>query len=394
MKLKRSSNLLHKAFLAINITYIFVLLFVDLLLPPNGLLSISNILLPFVLIGQSIVFFRHKYFRIIGIIISVWCFYSLTNNYIHPPLTFQECTEIFRLVKILAISFSVLYVYKYYPNIVPRLLVVSFLLQVAIVAFQLLKIDWFIDVYVPRLEQVIILKHGLIDARVSGIFSNPNDLGFFNLLCALYFFFSNSRSRYFLLTLALLVVFMSQSRTVFIALLFIIGVLSTYYYFKNKKIKFNPKPMLLVVALVFIFCLFLPNTRSLLDGSAFKSHSFLARFEIIGNTIEVNKTSVFFGQGYVADIPKIVGGAIDNEYAFVYLQSGLIGLLLLATTVILGLILVRKFPSRLFFYISFAVFFIVGFTNLSFSNFGIIPYFAIMSGLIVGKYHTLPQVKQ
>jgi hypothetical protein len=394
MKLDHSTNLLQKVFLAINITYIFVILFIDFLLPPNGFVSISNILLPIILLGQIFFFFQHKYFRIFGIIVSIWSIYKLIVNYIYPPLTFQELTEIFRLFKLLAIVFSVFYIHQYSHIVVSRLIVVSFIFQVVIVAFQLIGIDYFINAYVLRPELIDLHRYGLTDVRVSGVFLNPNDLGFFNLLVALYFYFSANQSRYFLLSLALLVVFMSQSRTIFITLLVVILILSISNYFKNKKIKFNPKPAILILSLIIVFSLLLPNTQSLIDGSAFKSHSFLARFEIIGNTIELNKSSMLIGQGYVNDIPKIVGGAIDNEYALIYLQYGLIGLLLLFATLIFSLRLIKSFPNKLFFYTSLVVFLIVGFTNLSFSNFEVIPYFLIVAVLIALTHHKQSKTKE
>lgn len=391
MKFNRYSNILRAIFLVVNVVYIFALLFLDLLLPPYGFISISNLLLPIVLLGQVIVFYNHKYFKIFGVITSVWCIYKLINNYVHPPLTFQELTEIFRLFKLFAIVFSVVYIQRYHQNIVRNFVEISFILQVLVVAFQLLGVDYFIDTYTIRPEQVVSLKYGLVDGRVSGVFLNPNDLGFFNILYALYFFFNKEinkiRSRYFLITLALSIVFISQSRTVFIALLATILMVSVYHYLKNKKIKFNLKPVLLILSLVVLFSLLLPNTRSLIDGSAFKSHSFLSRFEIIGNTIDVNKSSILIGQGYVVNISEMVGGAIDNEYAFVYLQYGLIGLVLLFISIFVALRVVRTFPNKLFFYATLLVFFIVGFTNLSFSNFEVIPYFAIVM-VLIAKMHS------
>ncbi|MCO5260284.1 MAG: O-antigen ligase family protein [Crocinitomicaceae bacterium] len=353
--------------------YLALVIVVDLLLPKLGFISLSNLLFPIVLIVLGHTYFKDKTFLLIGSLVILYCLFEVFVNFYNAPLTTNEISYVLRPLKLFAIGYSTYFLMQKYAPQIKNLLLFSFIGVAVIVALQLLGISSIIDWYVPQKEIADSLKFSLFDARVIGVFINPNNLGLFALLSFVFVYKNDMNYKKELLLLLFLLMLFSQSRTVIIA--FIVIILLEFIRFK--KVKINYWYLLAFFALIIGIGLSLPNTRSLFTGDAFHSNSFLKRFFVIDNVLQVNKESFVLGKGHINDIISLVGGSIDNEYAYIYLEYGIIGLILtLLGFAGLFIGLYRKSANYITIYL-FVILLIAGFTNLSFSNYEILPFMIV-----------------
>ena len=120
----------------------------------------------------------------------------------------------------------------------------------------------------------------------------------------------------------------------------------------------------------------LTNLSSLFNGTAYKSNSISTRFEAINAVLDVNTLTPLFGKGKLSNIPDLIGRSIDNEYIYLYLEYGLIGLLVLLITVLFLSIIalkINKYNLGLLF-----IMIICGLTNLTFSNLEVSAIFILL----------------
>ena len=78
------------------------------------------------------------------------------------------------------------------------------------------------------------------------------------------------------------------------------------------------------------------------------------------------------------NIPEYLGYSIDNEYAFVYLEYGFVGIVALASLILLLIFLSVSNRYRIGNLGLIMVMLICGLTNLSFTNLEIAPIFFIL----------------
>lgn len=375
----------------INITYLILVFTLDLFFPHLNFVSLSNLLLPLVLIGGISLFKNHKNIVYITGIIFLVILYELIVNTFITPLKSSEISYILRPLKILVIIYAVAQLNKNEAMIISFLIRFSFIGVVLISACQLMNLDFFINAFTSQKAVSDYTTFSLIDSRIPGVFLNPNNLGFYMSVYALFFYFSNHTYKWHFFLLACLLFVFSQSRTVLIAAIIIAGIefLRVVIFSKNRKINYWLVTGL--VALVIAISFSLPNTRSLICGTAFQSSSFQKRIQIFKNVGEVNHDSFLLGKGHLNNIPNLIGGYIDSEYAYLFLEYGIIGLLLVVGAFTLILLNLWKKRSSYFYLYSFLLFMVIGFTNLSFSNYEILPYFIALG---VFSIHETPKLEE
>jgi O-antigen ligase len=257
-----------------------------------------------------------------------------------------------------------------------------------------MNVDFFINAYTSQQIATDYTTFSLIDSRVTGVFLNPNNLGFYMLAYALYFYFSNHTYKWYFFLLACVLFVFSQSRTVLIAAVIIAGIefLRVVIFSKTRKINYWLVGGIVTIGIA--ISLALPNTRSLIKGTAFQSSSFQKRIQIFQNVGAINKDSFLIGQGHLTNIPQLIGGYIDSEYAYLYLEYGVFGLLLVLGVFTLTLFTLWKRNQSYFYLYSLVLFVVIGFTNLSFSNYEIIPYFIVLGVLSIKTSSILEETKR
>ena len=233
--------------------------------------------------------------------------------------------------------------------------------------------------FASKAEISDLLTRSLIDGRLSGTFINPNNNGFVFALFGVYFLVSGERAKYILLSISGVLIVLSQSRTAFLAFLVVLVLVGLWLLSKHSRRR----------ALYFLggMCLFLmvaiqlnlKNLNSIFDGSAFRSNSITTRFEVIQKTIEVNEQNIWLGHGKINNIPDFLGYSIDNEYAYLYLEYGAIGifffLLLIGFLGILSMVQNKGHPVSIGLLL---IMLVCGLTNLSFTNMEVGPVFALL----------------
>lgn len=376
---------LNKAISYLNFIYIMLILIVDLFLPRINIISLSNLLLPIVLIAGIYVFKNNKNLYLFGIFILLVCAYKLLMNFLVVPLTSSELSYVLRPLKIAAIIMAVAQLMRTMQRQLQVLINITFFGLVIITAFQLMNIDYFIDIYASQQSAADFVKYSLIDGRVTCVFLNPNNLGFIALLFILYYYRSYLSNKLSFIFLAFIVVLFSQSRTIILATisLAMIEFIRVAFYIKKQKINYW---LISSIAIsVVAICLTLPNTRSLILGTAFKSSSFQTRVEIVEKVKSVNAEYRLFGRGKLNNITELIGGSIDNEYAVIYLEYGFLGLLIVLGVFISLFALTWKLKPDVFFPHVLFLLLIVGFTNLSFSNYEILPSLIVLCTVVANK---------
>ena len=358
--------------------YLAVTIISALLLPPLNLISFDNFLFPLAGIAVLQLSFRKQLFWISAAVIGMITLSSLLSNYVNNGLTANELIWSVRWVKLLTLGWTVHYVIKENGAFFKLFIVAGFLGMVIINALQLMEVESIIDLYAVKQDATFSLTKNLLDGRMYGTVLNPNNNGLLLSLFAVYFLMSDLKWRHIYLIISSLLILMTQSRTAFIALIVVVGMLLLFRLWKK-----NKKQLLIFIlgAAVLLFALVqlkFNNLSSLFDGTAFHSNSLNKRFEVIHNVIELNRESMLLGQGKLSNIPELVEGSIDNEYIYVYLQYGALGLLSLFAILIffIRLSLKRNINTGNLGFL--VVMLICGLTNLSFSNLEIGAMFTIL----------------
>jgi hypothetical protein len=365
-------------------TYVAVVILNALLLPPVNVISLDNLIFPLAGIAVVITFFRNKTFLISAAIIGALLTSNLLSNYINDGLTLTEIAWTTRWLKLFAIGWSTYYVFRNNRQFFDGVLLIGFLGMVVINALQLMGVSSIIQLYASRVEVGESLLNSLVDGRLFGTFINPNNNGLIMAMFGVYFFTSNFRWKLVLMSLAGGIVLMTQSRTVFLAFVSVIALSGMYFLFKSNKKKFLMFLGGMVVLLLVLVQLKFSNLSSIFNGSAFYSNSITTRYRVVEKTIEANDATPWLGQGKINSFPEFFGDSIDDEYAYVYLEYGLIGLLLLGVLVVfLSILSIRNNKVSLAALGLIILMLICGLTNLSFSNMEIGPTFAV---LLVAAY--------
>ncbi len=358
--------------------YLMIVLVDSLLMPPVDFISISNFIFPFALILVTVIYRKERTFWIIAGIVALNVLARLLINYWHGGINTQEVIWSVRWVKLFTVAWSTYYVFQNHRALISKSLIVAFSALALINIFQLMEIDFFLDLYDTGDGSVALIRNNLLDSRVFGSFLNPNNNGFVMALFGLYFLISDQKYKYHWMAVAFVLLIMTQSRTALVAFVAAVFLWSVFAVFRN-----NRRQLLIFLGIGLVLGIMLiqfkfMNLSSLFDGTAFNSNSVDTRLEMIANTIEVNSESVWTGQGKVNDIPSLIGGSIDNEYAFVYLEYGLIGILIyliMLLVLIIGSLKSQKGSGALLILIIAGV---MGFTNLSFGNLETAPILMIL----------------
>lgn len=350
------------------LTYVVLVVLTTLLLPPINIVSLDNFLFPIAIIGLMMHYYKLRFFRISLLFIFILIGTAVMSNVINGLINFSAMSFSVRWLKIFTVAWSVYFTISTNKVFFEKLILLSFLGMVIINALQLMGINVIIDLYAPKTEYIDILQTTLIDARLFGTFLNPNNNGLVFALFGIYFFASEIPRKYVLTSISGLLLLMTQSRTAFIAFVIALIVTAAIRLYKKKIKQFLWMLAGTAFSLLLLAQLKFNNLSSLFDLSAFQSNSVKIRQEVIRNTIEVNNNTKWFGKGHVHDIPQLVGGSIDNEYAYVYLQYGIIGLLLILIWVSLLFILSIRNRAVLGGLGLLIIMLICGLTNLSFSS--------------------------
>jgi O-antigen ligase len=371
-----------KKWLTYLLFFYLTLVFIgSVLMPPVNFISLDNFLFPFAFLVVVYTYYKNKGFQLLFLSLSLLCGVMTISNASSNGLSIPEVFVVLRWFKILTVGFAAYHVYQERKLLTESLLTIGFLLVVLINSMQLLEVKFFVELYAPKQGLLDLLNTTLLDARVYGTMLNPNINGLCLVLFATYFIVSDIKWKYVYAVMAALLLIMTQSRTAFIALVLIsLFVFSFYLVRRNRKILialFGGFALILLLLLQFKF----NNLTSLFDGTAFTSNSVTTRFEMIKNVLDVNQTNLLLGQGKVRDIPSLIGGSVDNEYAYVYLEYGLLGLVSIAVVIIALIWLVVKKSTNKYTLGIIGVMMICGITNLSFSSLEIGPLFALLVGI-------------
>ena len=358
------------------VCYVSLVLINSLLLPPINFVSIDNLLFPLAFIAVVYLYFKDLAFKWSIVIASLSLITALTSNYFSGGISTQEILWTLRIVKLITVGWSVYYLVNNHMRIFKSLLFFSFIGFIIINALQLLEWNFILDLYSSNQSNIDALNNSYLDGRIFGVSTNPNSNALILALFGFYFFMSNESNKYYLMLLTVALLLMTQSRTVFIAF-----AVSLFAAFVIKFINKGRKQLLLflvitTISFLFIFNLKLTNLSSLFNGTAYKSNSISTRFEAINAVLDVNTLTPLFGKGKLSNIPDLIGRSIDNEYIYLYLEYGLIGLLVLLITVLFLSIIalkINKYNLGLLF-----IMIICGLTNLTFSNLEVSAIFILL----------------
>lgn len=359
--------------------YVVIVAVSSLLFPPMNIISIDNWLLPFALLAIIYYYFNNRTFGISLLLVGLIMGSCIISNYINNGLTFDEVLWSVRWLKLIIIGWTSYYLFTKNRKFTESLILIVFIGVTFINALQLIGVDAIVELYAPKADISDLITRSLIDGRLSGTFMNPNNNGFVFALFGVCFLVSEVRAKYILLSMSGILILLSQSRTVFLAFLFVVVLVILYVIYKRNRARLLYFLGGLCVFLMIAIQLNLKNLNSIFDGSAFRSNSITTRFEVIQKTIEINKQNIWLGHGKINDIPEFIGYSIDNEYAYLYLEYGVIGLsfylLLIVFLFILSMVKNKGHPVSIGLLL---IMLICGLTNLSFTNMEVGPAFAML----------------
>ena len=360
-------------------SYLVLVAFSSLLFPPMNIISVDNWLLPFALLAITYSYFKNRIFWLNFFLVVLIIASSLISNYINNGLAFDEVLWSVRWLKLITIGWASYYLFTKNWKLTEGLILSVFIGITLINALQLMGVATIVEFYAPKAEISDLINRSLIDGRLSGTFMNPNNNGFVFALFGIYFLVSAVRAKYILVSISGVLIILSQSRTAFLAFLFAVLVVSIFVLYRDNRRRLLYFIGGLCVFLMIAIQLNLKNLNSIFDGSAFRSNSITTRIEVIQKTIEVNEQYMYLGHGKINDIPKFLGYSIDNEYAYLYLEYGVLGLffflLLLVFLIILSIAQNKGHPASIGLIL---VMVFCGLTNLSFTNVEVGPVFAIL----------------
>ncbi len=372
-----------KAIKYLLLIYVVLAACTSFLLPPSELMSLDNYIFPLASIAVLYKYRSHKAFWISAVIIGFITFSSLLSNYVNGGITVSELVWSLRYGKLFVLGWSVVSVISESRGSYQTILVFGFLGMVIVNALQLIGINSVIELYATKPETITSMTYNLLDGRLFGTVHNPNNNGLIFALFTVYFLVSKVPWKYVYVVISALMIILTQSRTAFIALVLVAGVIVVLHLWKKSKRQFLLFLGGSCVAILLLFQLKLSNLSSLFNGEAFYSNSLTTRFEMVDNVLKANAERSFLGMGKTNNIPEVIGGSIDNEYIYIYLEYGILGSM--AFLVVLALLISISFRN------GFSsgniglliIMLICGLTNLSFSNLLIgVPFVLLFIGLI------------
>lgn len=373
--------------------YVLIVIVNSILLPPLNSISPDNFIFPFAL--SSVIYFYHsnKLFRISGLVAIGIMTSALLSNYFAAGLTFGEILWSIRILKLFTIAWSTYYLMKEFSTRVHFVLILSFIGFSIINALQLLEVEMILKLYAPGREAIDAMLNSFFDNRIFGVFKNPNNNGLALALFAFYFLISEVKNKYIFFGISVVLMIMTQSRTAFLAL-----TVASLLFLVFKVARKNLKSTLLIISSGVLFVavlarLKLNNLSSLLDGTAFRSNSFTTRFDIADKVIDFNGNDVLFGQGKINNIPSLIGGSIDNEYLYVYLEYGLIGITMLLFAILLLSYLSLSSDQNKKSFGLILIMLICGMTNLTFSSLEVSGIFILLFVLSFSNTKGIQQQK-
>lgn len=358
------------------ICYVGLVLINSLLLPPIDFMSIDNLLFPFAFVAIVFQYRSNKAFQWSLLIVSISLLTGLISNYLSGGLTFNELFWLLRIVKTLTVGWAVYYLVNNHPSVFNTMLFTAFIGFSIINALQLLEWEFILELYASNQNSIDVLNNSYLDSRIFGVTTNPNSNGLILALFGFYYFMSNEKNKYYLIALASVLLLMTQSRTVFVAFALTIMIVVLVQLVNR-----NRKYLLLFIAgsvlsLLLIVNLKLTNLSSLFNGKALSSNSVTTRFKMFDEVIHVNKNTSLFGKGKLSNIPELIGGSIDNEFIYLYIEYGVVGLMILLITVVfLSVLSIKLNPYNLGLLL---IMLICGLTNLTFSNLEVSAIFILL----------------
>ncbi len=348
--------------------YIFLIVVNTFLLPPLNIISLDNFLFPFTLVFLFFLYAKNRFFQLSFALAILLIGTKLVSNHMNEGLSLNEFLWSIRVLKQLAIGWSVYYMVRHLRPVFEKIVLFGFLGLALINSFQLLEWKFILDLYSAKPEMSNYLVYSLLDARIFGVFTNPNSNGLILGLFAFYFLLGNEKYKYILVFIASTLLIMSQSRTVFLVFTGLIIIYYILFFLKR-----NRKLLLLflggtILLLGFISSIKLNNLSSVFNGSAFISNSVKTRFKILDKVVDMNQDSYWFGQGKIDNIPQLIDGSIDNEFLYVYLEYGIIGIItsLLSILFLFFLALNKKMNSQTIYLL--LIMLVSSATNLTFNN--------------------------
>jgi len=375
------------------LSYVIICVFQAVLFPPNFLSSLDNYLFVFALINLMLISYRTKEWRMITlafILFFLWSiFVEFSKNGMAAKSNLPYLLHFLKWPAILVTILSLkkeLFFEKSSQFFIDGLffVIVSINLMLLINPFgygELMQ-----NLFSPKPYSNFVFYNEFQNFRLVGTQMNPNDNAVILSLFYLYYLIIDSKKWYFTVILVAFIL-LTQSRTLFILLI----ILTFLYLFIKLKKTITRKRFFQVglVGMVLLTSVVLSsnNLRSIFTGGAFHSHSLQVRMDNFGNAINVNNSSLFFGNGVINNPVERFGVHVDSEFIMVIIQFGLVGLLLWG--VILFAILKQfKLNSVGFLYWCVITLLVLGvsFTNFTFThgNLGV----AIVFALGMASYHS------
>lgn len=332
--------------------YSAVCLIQAIFLPPNFLASLDNLLFPMALLSL-LPFFKKAYLRSWELYAFILFFvFVLFSEILHNGGRLP--TEIATFVNFTKGPLIFLFLNLHHEFIfklkLQKVLYVAFGVLIALNLFMILNMygsgQWLQNVFSPKPEMNNLFFNVTGTFRLSGTQMNPNDNGIIWGVLCLFFFFSRFKS-FHLGIICLVFLFTTQSRTVFIGF----GLTSLCFLFARYLNRENLKRIALIftgiVAILIPAMLYGPkNLSQLLNGSAFKSHSFQQRFQNFTGIFDQPASQQWFGNGWMRTLPTDSEVYIDSEWLTFFYSYGFIGFALLLLTFALFVLKIYRMHEK------------------------------------------------
>jgi hypothetical protein len=305
-----------------------------LILPPAYELSIDNYFFIFGLLHLALITFKNKEYTILVIAFGLFFGWTLVVDFAKHGADFKSnIPYLLYFLKWPVILVTLLDAFKsgkwseYYPKAIDGL----FLTLLAVNLLMLLNAgdigETIQSLYAPKDYTNFVYYNEFGTFRLAGTQMNPNDNAI--LFCCFYIYYLSFRPKaWHYLLLALGIIILTQSRTIFLVTLAVSAITAIKHLnvFKNKKqlALFLLGGFLIGVAIVFSF----PNLRSMFNGDALVSSSFMQRVSNLSNALDSDGLTLVIGNGVIKNPLMEFGVFIDSEFIAVLVQYGLVGILL------------------------------------------------------------------
>lgn len=290
---------------------------------------------------------KNKTFIVFLILASSLIGTGLISDYLNAPLQISEVIWNIRWYKLLTVGWSVYYLSKWNVRAIEYGVFGLFMIHTGVCLFEL-----------------IFPANFFIEQRVSGVFGNPNNTALCFLIIGAYFTALKDKKYIPWILVSIIMIVATQSRTALITTFICLLLVPIVYKFK---ITWRRGVVVLVILTLTLTAIFqFKNSRSLLNGTAFQSNSFLTRVHVIESVQEINKDNWLMGQGKIANIPERYNFSIDNEMAYWFLEYGMVGVFLYLILIVTLFYLATKMRKESLIFVVIAV--VCGMTNLVVKN--------------------------